>query len=362
MPQLRVMVVDGSRAFRTVLSECVDASGLARVVAHAGDGQEALSKASDFKPDLATLDIELPVISGLEALERLREEHPQIRVVMVSSLTRQGAKETIRALELGAYDFLAKPDGKDAQANKEALRVQLKAILLGIRQAAASAAGPGPLPPLRSGGASTPAAPPAIRSAPPEIVAIGSSTGGPNALMQIVPRLPGNLPVPLVITQHMPPLFTAALASTLAERSALKVVEAQHGQPLLAGTVYFAPGGKQLRVATTGPGAGPGAERHLELTDDPPEHSCRPAVDYLFRSVAQVYRERALGVILTGMGVDGAAGLREMKRHAVKVIGQSAASCTVYGMPREAMAAGVVDLELPAERIAAEITASVSRT
>ncbi len=152
----------------------------------------------------------------------------------------------------------------------------------------------------------------------------------------------------------MPPLFTASLAESLAARSELRVVEAQHGMPLAAGAVYIAPGGRHLRVA------GEGAH-WLELSDDPPEQFCRPAVDVLFRSVAGVFRERALGVILTGMGRDGTAGLREMKRFGVKVIGQSAESCTVYGMPREAREAGVVDVELPIEKIADELAASVRR-
>ena len=148
----------------------------------------------------------------------------------------------------------------------------------------------------------------------------------------------------------MPVLFTAALASSLAEKSHIRVVEAHSGMRLEAGTVYIAPGGKHLRVTAVG-----ASDRRTALTDDPPENFCRPAVDYLFRSVADVYKDRALGVILTGMGRDGTAGLRAMKQHGVKVIGQSAASCTVYGMPREAMAAGVVDVERPAEEIADEI-------
>ncbi len=349
MPQLRVLVVDDSRAFRTILAGAVDASGCARVVAHAVDGRDAVAKAAEFQPDVVTLDVEMPVMNGLEALEALRARHPKLKAIMVSAHTRAGAQLTIRALALGAHDFVEKPEGGDLAANKELLRSRLAELLRPL------AAPPAPLPERVQGPSLTPTGLRLPRFAAPDVVAIGASTGGPKALVEIIPRLLATFPLPVVLVQHMPPLFTTELAQTLTEKGKLPVKEAVHGQPLAAGTVYLAPGGKHLRVASTG-----GTERHLELTEDPPEHFCRPAVDYLFRSVAAVYRERALGVILTGMGKDGTAGLKEMKRHGVKVVGQSAASCTVYGMPREAMAAGVVDVELPAEQIADEIAASLS--
>jgi two-component system chemotaxis response regulator CheB len=194
-----------------------------------------------------------------------------------------------------------------------------------------------------------------IPPAPPKVVGIGSSTGGPAALATIIPALPRDLPVPVLVVQHMPPIFTASLAEMLARKSALRVVEAADGDALAPGVVYLAPGGRQLRVRVAN------AQSFVELTDDPPEHHCRPAVDYLFRSLAQGFRDAAMGVILTGMGKDGTLGLRLMKRHGSYVIGQNAASCTVYGMPREAMEAGVVDLELRADQIAPAIVAAVTR-
>jgi two-component system chemotaxis response regulator CheB len=188
-----------------------------------------------------------------------------------------------------------------------------------------------------------------------DIVALGVSTGGPQALAQVIPKLPTDLGVPIVIVQHMPPMFTAALAASLNGKSALKVVEGRPGQILEASTVYIAPGGKQMKVARPAPAA----PLSLCITDDPPENYCRPSVDYLFRSVAQVYADRALGIIMTGMGADGVLGLRLMKRQGARVIAQDEASCVVFGMPMEAIKAGVVDAIVPLEQLASAITKHV---
>lgn len=343
MKQLRALVVDDSGVFRKLIAECINTSGTARVVAHAADGHEALAKMVDFSPDLVTIDLEMPGLGGLDTIRAIKERAPKTAVVVVSSFTAKGAASSMRALELGAHDVITKPETGDASKNRAELAQSLQAMLQGILFAQS--------PPPPSLGAARRRAPTAL----PQIVAIGSSTGGPAALAVIVPRLPASLPVPVVIAQHMPPLFTASLAATLAEKSQVRVVEARHGDALQPGVVYIAPGGRHLKIASTG-----GVERHCELTDDPPEHYCRPAVDYLFRSIAETYRENALGVILTGMGKDGTLGLRVMRRFPVYVIGQSAESCTVYGMPREAMNAGCVDEELPAERIADAITTRVT--
>jgi two-component system chemotaxis response regulator CheB len=338
MKQLRVLVVDDSSLFRALIADCVNNLGFARVVAHARDGREAIAKHAEYAPDAVTLDLEMPGISGLEALRAIKASRPSTAVFVVSSFTPKGAKATLEALTAGAHDVLAKPAGGDLAKSRAELRESLGALLQALL-----------LPPALL---SVPSARAKVRVGVPKIVGIGSSTGGPAALGKIVPMLPGSLPVPVVIAQHMPPMFTASLAEALAEKSALRVVEARHGEPLEAGTAYIAPGGKHLKVASAG-----GAERHLELTDDPPENYCRPAVDYLFRSIAELYREEAMGVILTGMGKDGTAGLKAMRRHPVHVIGQCAESCAVYGMPREARLAGCVDEELPAERIAEAIVA-----
>lgn len=338
MRQLRVLVVDDSSLFRTLIAECVNSLGFARVVAHASDGREAIAKLQDYAPDVVTMDLEMPGPSGMETLRSIKASRPATAVFVVSSFTPRGAKASLEALTAGAHDVLAKPTAGDAAANRSALRESLAALLQTLLLPPA----PPPIPSARR----------RERVGVPQIVGIGSSTGGPAALSKILPMLPASLPVPMVLAQHMPPMFTASLAEALAEKCAVRVVEARHGERLSAGVVYIAPGGKHLRVASAG-----GVERHLELTEDPPENYCRPAVDYLFRSIAEVYRENAMAVILTGMGKDGTLGLKVMRRHPVYVIGQSAESCAVYGMPREAMQAGCVDEELGAERIADAIMA-----
>lgn len=342
--QLRVLVVDDSALYRTLLADAINASGCARVVTHAGEGREALRKMLEYTPDVVTVDVEMPGMSGLEVLQALRKDHPRLPIVVVSARTTQGARESVHALELGATDVVAKPDGSDASANREELRATLGRLLHAF---VPQAAPPKSLVPPR----------PTAVIPTPQIVAIGSSTGGPAALTRILPMLPKTLPVPVVIVQHMPPLFTASLAESLASKCALRVVEAKAGDVLVAGTIFIAPGGKHLGIATATNAAG---TRTLELSDDPPENHCRPAVDFTMRAVAHAYRDRAMGVILTGMGKDGTLGLRVMKRHGVYVVGQSAESCTVYGMPREAMLAGVVDVELPAEQIAQAIVTAVT--
>ncbi len=336
--QLRAVVVDDSVTFRTQLASVLDSCGGVRVVGHACNGQEGLERVAELSPDLVTLDIEMPIMNGLDALREVRKRHPKVKVVMISSHTQAGAEMTIRALELGAHDFVAKPAGNDRKTNTEQLQTQLRRIVAAFGEQE-------PLPAAPAQPVQQPAAKLA-QSTRPAIAAIGSSTGGPGALLRIIPKLPASLPIPVIVVQHMPALFTNALAESLAQKSRISVVEAEHGATLIQGRVYVAPGGMHLRVAAHSKG------KFLELTDDPPEHYCKPAVDYLFRSVAAVYGAAALGVILTGMGRDGTLGLTEMKRRGAKVIGEDEQSCVVYGMPRQAKAAGVVDVELPADRIA----------
>jgi two-component system, chemotaxis family, protein-glutamate methylesterase/glutaminase len=193
--------------------------------------------------------------------------------------------------------------------------------------------------------------------APIEIVAIGVSTGGPQALIEVIPYLPANLAVPVVIVQHMPQTFTGALAASLNDKSVLTVIEGHNGQTLEAGMVYIAPGGKQMKIVQQSQRQAP----NLLMTDDPPENHCKPSVDYLFRSVAHLYAHRALGVIMTGMGADGVQGLRLMKQQGAKILAQDAASCVVFGMPMEAIKAGVVDAVVPLGQLAAAIIQHVGR-
>lgn len=343
MPQLRILVVDDSLVFRSLLMDCINSTPQARVISFASDGKEAIEKALQYKPDVITLDIEMPVMNGLEALVILRRELPESQIVMISSSTTESARQTIQALESGAMGFIAKTDLNDPELNKEVLKKQFGDLIQEIIVKQSVSSQPVTQPPAQTA---------SLRSfTKPEIIAIGVSTGGPQALAAIIPKLPATLKVPVVIVQHMPAIFTASLAESLLHKSKVKVVEAQHSMQLASGTVYIAPGGTQMRLTTKIDIS----QVYIELTDDPAENFCKPSVDYLFRSVASVYKSKAMGIILTGMGKDGTQGLKLMKMYGAKIIGQDAATCTVYGMPREAKAAGVVDVELPVDSIADEI-------
>lgn len=363
MPQepLRVLVVDDTVLYRTIVSEILTAIPGVEVVGTAAHGEIALAKIAELAPDLITLDVEMPVMDGLATLKQLRAIKSKVLVVMVSSHTRQGAAITLEALQLGAYDFITKPEGDDPQKSLEILASKFRPIINAVMAQkilrktlqgvpSETICAPKPLLPDHPATGATPQ-----ESIHPneriELVAIGISTGGPNALAELLPRLPADFPVPIVIVQHMPKLFTGALAESLDRKCAIRVLEGVSGQPLAAATAYIAPGGRQMRVAR-----GQGQSTcFLEITDDPPENHCQPSADYLFRSVAAVCKGQAIGVIMTGMGCDGTLGLRLMKRHGAQIIAQDQASCVIYGMPMEAVKAGVVDVVLPLSEIGAEI-------
>ncbi len=356
MPQqpLRVLVVDDTILYRTIVSEILTAIPGVEVVGTAAHGEIALAKVAELAPDLITLDVEMPVMDGLTTLKRLQEIKSKALVVMVSTHTRHGAAITLEALQLGAYDFITKPDGDNPQKNWEILAGKFCPIINAVMAQKILHQT------IQGIDSETIAVPAAIDPTPQsatrpsgriEIVAIGISTGGPNALADLLPRLPADFPAPIVIVQHMPKLFTSALAESLDSKCAIRVVEGESGQLLKPATAYIAPGGRQMRIA-----CGQGQSTYfLEITDDPPENHCQPSANYLFRSVASVYKGQALGVIMTGMGSDGTLGLRLMKRQGAQIIAQDQTSCVVYGMPMEAVKAGVVDVVLPLSDIGAEI-------
>jgi two-component system chemotaxis response regulator CheB len=316
-----------------------------------------------------TLDLEMPGMGGLEVLDALREAKDSTSVIVVSALTRQGSQMTLRALEKGVFDFITKPDLPSVEQNLEAIRRELaprvRAVANRLEVRSILRQHPAPVPP---NGHAKPTPPPRAQPLPgvaghlsplaipgkPELVLIGVSTGGPNALARLLPAIPSDIGVPLLIVQHMPPIFTQSLAESLATRCGIRVREALHGDKLEPNTAFIAPGGRQMRLAH-----GPETPLTLQITDDPPENNCRPAVDYLFRSVANHLPGRAMAVILTGMGSDGTLGLKLLKRHGCFVIAQDEASCVVYGMPRAAVEAGVADLVLPLEAIGGRIAAAV---
>ena len=370
---MRVLVADDSVLFRRLLGELLASIAGVDVVGTAANGRIALQKVRELKPDLLTLDIEMPDMDGLavlDALEQGGEAH--VETIVVSALSRRGGDLTMRALEKGAFDFITKPDADRPEAAREALlrelapriraaahRMEVHAILRGKRSAAAvqgslpcASSEPAPPGPCLDGIATRMQRLSVLRK--PDLILIGVSTGGPVALGQLLPAIPGDIGVPILIVQHMPPIFTRSLAESLAARCAVTVREAVHGETLQAATVYIAPGGRQMRL-----GAGPEKEPVIELTDDPPENNCRPAVDYLFRSVASRFPGRAMAVILTGMGSDGTLGLRLLKRHGCFVIAQDEESCVVYGMPKAAVEAGVTDVVLPLHSIAGRLASFV---
>ncbi len=368
MTNLTAVVVDDTIVYRKIVGDVLKSISGIEVVGTANNGKIALSKISTLKPDLITLDIEMPEMNGIQVLEKLKDYDDPPSVIMVSTLTQEGSEMTIRALELGAFDFLPKPDEGRMAENTEKIRATLEPIVATLIRRKMSGFGPTLekrklVPPLRAPAqkplSATPQTPvpktgPTL---PPrsEIVGIGISTGGPNALAQMIPLLPGNLKAPVLIVQHMPPMFTASLANSLDKKSPLTIKEAQDGDTIAPGTVFIAPGGKQMKIVA----AADGISRKIKITDDPPENSCKPSVDYLFRSIAQHYVGRATGVIMTGMGSDGTKGLARMKENGSFIIAQDQASCTVYGMPKEPIESGLADVIAPLQRIADEIIKSI---
>jgi two-component system chemotaxis response regulator CheB len=355
---LRVLVVDDSVVVRRLVADALASDPGIEVIGTAANGRIALSKLTQLQPDAVTLDIEMPELDGLGTLRELRKTHPKLPVVMFSTLTERGAAATLDALSLGANDYVTKPSNTGSvtaslERIREELVPKLKALCpgLGVVLGAGRAAA-GPIARV-----TTPAAPrpPAVRRTPDgpparvDLVAIGVSTGGPNALADLVPALPAALPVPVVIVQHMPPVFTRLLAERLDARSGLRVAEATEGAVLQPGTVWIAPGDSHMLVQRRG------ASRVLHLDDGPQENSCRPAVDPLFRSAVASYGAGVLGVVMTGMGQDGLRGAEVVVDAGGRVLTQDEESSVVWGMPGFVTNAGLADKVLPLADLPHEI-------
>jgi two-component system chemotaxis response regulator CheB len=332
---IRVLVVDDSAVVRQLVARALGRDDDLSVVATASDGLVALKRLERMEVDAVVLDVEMPELDGLATLERIRARWPKLPVIMCSTLTERGAAVTLDALTRGATDCVSKPSHA---ASSAAAIEELRAQLVGKLRAAVSVPEvASPSPPVR-----TPATPSASPSVPPAVIAIGTSTGGPNALRDLLVAMP-SLPVPLLIVQHMPPLFTRMLAERLGRDRADPVREGVDGAELRAGETWIAPGGRHMEVVRRGP------RIVLRLHDDPPESSCRPAVDVLFRSIARTYGSAALGVVLTGMGQDGLAGSRALVEAGGTVVVQDEATSVVWGMPgfvaRAGLASSVVPLD-----------------
>jgi len=345
---IRVLIVDDSAFMRNAIKNMISDDPEIEVVGMAGDGLEAIEKVMSLEPDVVTLDVEMPRMDGIEALRAIMREHP-LPVIMVSALTTEGAKVTLEALDMGAVDFIPKNLSElsvDIFRIKSILKQKIKAL---------KGNGMGHTLPHRAEVVMTSRD---LHTTPYRIniVAIGASTGGPKALQSIVSQLPGDLPVPVLIAQHMPPSFTGPFAERLNQISDLQVKEAEDGEPVMDGTVYIAPGRghmmvkrqKLTRVSVT-------------INCDMSEYLFRPSVDALMLSVAEAYPGSALGVILTGLGNDGERGLRQIKDRGGCVIAQSRESCVVYGMPRAVIEKGIADMILDLRQIPDEIAGACKR-
>ncbi len=358
--KLRVLVVDDTITYRKIVSSVLAEIPGVEVVGTAANGKIALEKIGQTKPHLLLTDLEMPEMGGLELLRHLKATGSPVGAIVLSALTARDSQATLDCLTLGAFDFILKPTGGSFEENLRCIREELtprvgafarrrevRELLAAVSRSAA------PLGPRPNAG--PPPAPPRTTAARPEVIAIGISTGGPAALAEMLPRLPADVDAAMLIVQHMPPLFTRSLAEDLDRKCRLRVSEARDGDAVRKGHVFIAPGGHHMKVSREG-------DRVLvRITDDPPENSCRPSADYLFRSVASVYGPRALGIIMTGMGNDGAAGCREIKAKGGSLLAQDAASCVVFGMPRQPIQEGIVDVVAPLNRLDREVVRIMER-
>jgi len=346
MLSIRVLVVDDSVVVRKLLSEALASTAEVEVAGTASSGAIALARIPQLNPDVITLDIEMPGLNGIQTLIEIRKLYPKLPVIMFSTLTERGAAITLEALAHGASDYVTKPSNSESLASAmEQVRHELipKIISLAARNRRRAIPSQVVLPTRRR-----------LGDQRVDILAIGTSTGGPNALAEVLPRLPADLPVPVVVVQHMPPLFTRLLAERLNSQSSLTVQEAEAGAKLEPGHVWIARGDYHMAVVRKG------ATVVLSLNQDPPENSCRPAVDVLFRSVAQTYGANALGVVMTGMGSDGARGAEHMREAGGEVLVQDEASSVVWGMPGAVVSAGAADKICPLVEISQEVIRRVA--
>ena len=344
----RVLLVDDAVVVRKALSTAIGQDSSLEVAATAVNGRIGLAKFVASKPDIVLLDIEMPEMDGLETVRELRKIDRRVPIIMFSSLTERGAAVTLEALALGATDYVTKPSNIDGAATLETITRELipKIRALCRLPAERGSVGSEPQPPVPPR-----LFPPVPRLlSPVQIVVIGVSTGGPDALARVLPALPAEFPVPLLIAQHMPAIFTAMLASRLASRSALPVRECSSGESLQPGCAILAPGDFHMVLQQFD-----GVSR-LVTHQGPRENFCRPSVDVLFRSVAAVYGGRTLAVILTGMGQDGLKGCEMLRMQGARIYVQDEASSVVWGMPGFVAKAGLADKILPLDRIAEEIT------
>jgi two-component system chemotaxis response regulator CheB len=336
--RIRVLVVDDSAFVRKAVERMLSMADDIEVVGAAADGEEGLRRARELRPDVVTLDIKMPRLGGLETLERLMAEQP-VPVLLMSTLTQEGAEVTLRGLELGAMDFVDKSSVQPMSMLSLADELIAKIRAIGGARVRARPQPPRPRP--------------EAGAVPAELVVIAASTGGPTALQQVISGLPAGFPAAVVVVQHIPRGFTKSLAERLDARSAIPVREARDGDPVLPGAVLIAPAGIHARLARRTGGV------VVALDEEPRDTLHRPSADVLMASVAEVYGQRAVGVVLTGMGSDGTEGLRAIRAAGGRTLAESEETCVIYGMPKAAFEAGVVGRAVPLERVAGEILAAV---
>ncbi len=345
---IKVLIVDDSAFMRNSISGMISTDPEIIVAGTARNGLEAVEKVSALKPDIVTMDVEMPVMNGIEALKHIMASNP-VPVLMVSSLTTEDAKVTLDALDLGAVDFISK-NLSDLSINivkiRDILIEKIKAIARNGRVSRRPSISPKPIDMPRRG----------LKTVHRKIgiVAIGTSTGGPRALQHILSRIPKDFPVPILIAQHMPAAFTGPFAERLNQLSAIEVKEAEHGEPVRKGVAFIAPGSGHMGITRTKI-----TETLINISEDNGTYIYKPSVDMLMLSVVEHYSGQVLGVILTGLGSDGANGMREIKNKGGMTIAESRETCVVYGMPKAVVEAGIADKVSPLDEIAGEIVNSV---
>lgn len=359
MGKVRVLIVDDSVVARKLVSMTLEADPDIEVIGTARNGLIGVQKVEQLRPDLVVMDVEMPVMSGLEALKEVRKTHPRLPVIMFSTLTESGASTTLDALSLGASDYATKPSKSGSQQEtteriSEDLVPKIKGLCglsprdrIGVAGRRHVKTEQEPAPAKRPAVTRRPSVPRTTNRV--DVVAIGVSTGGPRALADVIPRLPGDFPVPIVLVQHMPEVFTRLLAERLDSSSQLSVVEAAEGMRITPGGVWIAPGGYHMALQRVG------TEVQVHLNQDPPENSCRPAVDVLFRSVAALYGAHTLAAIMTGMGQDGMLGCEAIRDTGGQIIAQDEDSSVVWGMPGAVVDADLADRIVELDQLAAEL-------
>ena len=367
----KILIVDDSPFIRRILKDWFSSAGDFEVVGSAENGRQGWDMAVTLRPDVITLDVEMPIMDGLECLQNIMRDVPT-PVIMVSSVTRKGATQTIKALELGAVDFVTKPDGPNSvqivTAKDEILEKARAAVgarfygrpsaparptlttrpLLDRRPAPAAA--PAPVEPEKPRHIIKPTLRSDLKT--DKVVIIASSTGGPRALTALFSSLPKGFPAPILIVQHMPQGFTESFAKRLDSIGTVPCQEAREGERIIPGLALIAPGGRHMIIKP---------DHTIGFTDDPQIHGVRPAADYLFKSAAAVYGSRCLGAVLTGMGKDGAQGALEVLKRGGLTLGESEKSCVIYGMPKAAKDIGAVTEEFPIEQMAGALVSCLSR-